>query len=678
MSNTEPINILIVDDNKNNLVSLRLLIKEYIDANVLLAESGMVALGILLEKQVDLIILDVQMPLMDGFETAKAIRARKKNQHIPIVFLTAAYSSKEFQQKGLMLGAADYLTKPIEAPQLISRIQSYLRFIKQDRQHKQELERKVQERTAELLTANKLLNQEIIEREKIEKALTEAKEAAEAANITKSQFIANMSHELRTPLNAIIGYSEMLKEDAEDLGQDNCISDLHKIHAAGIHLLGLINDVLDISKLEAGKMELFIENVELENLLEEVISTIQPLLENKDNTLIVERPDFLGEIQTDITKLRQMLLNLLSNAAKFTENASIRLKIYHQAQGEWIIFGVADEGIGMTEEQQKKLFQPFTQADSSTTRRYGGTGLGLTITKQFTEMMGGTISIDSEFGQGSTFTIRLPAHPKVTAINTPSEPKAPAKENNGIVLVIDDDASVRDKIKHDMSKLGYAVATAEDGPEGLKLANKLRPDAILLDVHMPDMDGWRILSMLKHDSLLAHIPVIMISMEEHKKKGYAMEATDYLTKPVKRDQLLATLEKYQIHGRSKGLVMVIEDEEFFRQAMVHILELDGWQVFQAQNGQMALDNLNNKKPSLILLDLLMPVMDGFEFLNRLHKHEKWHSIPVVVLTARELNPEEYARLNASVDTVFSKKAYNQEQLILHIHQLIAQSKARRN
>ncbi|HEC84767.1 MAG TPA: response regulator [Thioploca sp.] len=678
MSNTKPINILIVDDNKNNLFSLRHLIKEYIDANVLLAESGMAALGILLDKKVDLIILDVQMPHMDGFETAKAIRARKKNQHIPIVFLTAAYSSKEFQQQGLTLGAADYLTKPIEAPQLISRIQSYLRFIKQDRLHKQELERKVQERTSELLTANKLLNQEIIEREKIEKALKEAKEAAEAANLIKSKFMANMSHELRTPLNAIIGYSEMLKEDAEDLGQDNCISDLHKIHAAGMHLLGLINDVLDLSKIEAGKMELFIENVELENIIEDVISTIQPLLEKKDNTLIVERPDFLGKIQTDITKLRQMLLNLLSNAAKFTEKATIRLKIDHQAQSEWIIFCVTDEGIGMTEEQQKKLFQPFTQADSSTTRRYGGTGLGLTITKQFTEMMGGTISVDSEFGQGSTFTIHLPTHSKVTPINTPSEPKDPATitEGNGIVLVIDDDASVRDKLKHDMSKLGYAVAAAEDGPEGLKLANKLRPDAIILDVHMPDMDGWRILSMLKHDSLLAHIPVIMISMEEHKKKGYAMEATDYLTKPVKRDQLLATLEKYQIHGHSKGLVMVIEDEEFFRQAMVHILELEGWQVFQAQNGQTALDNLNNKKPSLILLDLLMPVMDGFEFLNRLHKHEKWHSIPVVVLTARELSAEEYARLNASVDTVFSKKAYNQEQLILHIHQLIAQSKAR--
>jgi len=680
MSNTDdPINILIVDDNNKNLFSLNVLIKEYIEANVLLAESGYAALGILLEQKVDLIILDVQMPEMDGFETAKAIRSRKKNQHIPIVFLTAAYKSEQFQQQGFALGAADYLTKPIDTPQLITRINSYLRFIKQDRQHKQELERKVKERTEKLLQANQSLNQEIIERQKIEQALKESKEAAEEANLTKSQFLANMSHELRTPLNAIIGYSEMLKEEAEDFGQDHCLDDLQKIHSAGMHLLGLINDVLDLSKIEAGKMDLFLEKLPLEQLIEEVISTIQPTIEKNGNTLIIERPDSLGEMQTDITKLRQMLLNLLSNAAKFTEQGGIRLKITRQKreEGEWIIFCIADEGIGMTEAQLQKLFQPFTQADASTTRRYGGTGLGLTITKQFTQMMGGTLSVDSEFGQGSTFTLLLPAHAKITPTNTqPYKPQSlTAKEGNGVILVIDDDAAVREKLQHDLSKLGYAVAVAEDGPEGLKLANKLIPDAILLDVHMPDMDGWRVLSMIKHDVLLAHIPVIMISMEEHKQKGYAMKATDYISKPVRRDKLVTLLKKYQIHGHSKGVVMVVEDEEFFRQAMVHILELEGWQVFSAPNGQIAIDNLDDKKPSLILLDLLMPEMDGFEFLNRLHLHEKWHSIPVVVLTAKMLSPEDYARLNGSVEQVLSKKSHTQEELVLHIHKLIAKSKS---
>jgi response regulator RpfG family c-di-GMP phosphodiesterase len=298
MSNTKPITLLIVDDNKNNLFTLRTLIKEYLDVQIVEADSGLAALKIISKQFVDLIILDVQMPEMDGFETAQAIRSRPRTQHIPIVFLTAAYKAEEFQQKGFAVGAADYLMKPIDTPQLITRIKSYLRFIEQDRLHKFDLENRVKERTIELSDANKslkqeiterqqvelALKQEIVERQQIEKALQEAKEASEAANHAKSQFMANMSHELRTPLNAIIGYSEMLKEEAEDLEPDDFIPDLQKIHSAGKHLLGLINDVLDLSKIEAGKMELFLEHVDLEIIINEVVSTIQPMIEKKQIT----------------------------------------------------------------------------------------------------------------------------------------------------------------------------------------------------------------------------------------------------------------------------------------------------------------------------------------------------------------------------------------------------------
>jgi signal transduction histidine kinase len=415
MSQNEFLNLLIVDDNPNNLLSLHSVIDEYIhDVYVFEANSGVAALNILMKTKVDLIILDVQMPEMDGFETAKIIQSRRKTRHIPIVFLTAAFKSEEFKQKGYAIGAADYLTKPIDTPQLISKIKTYLRFIRQERQHQMvefELEQKIQERTAELLQSNKLLQQEIIERKQMSEKLKWAKEAAEAANLAKTQFLANMSHELRTPLNVIIGYSEMLEEEAIDLGCENVTPDLEKICVAGKHLLGLINDILDITKIESGKMTLNCETFDLSTIITEMTTTVQPLMEKQGNTFQVHQDDNLGEMYVDVTKLRQILLNLLSNAAKFTENGLISLTVIGIRNNNENIrfdFKVTDTGIGMTDEQIQNLFQLFSQVDSSSTRKYGGTGLGLAIIKQFTELMGGTISVESQLEQGSTFTVRLP------------------------------------------------------------------------------------------------------------------------------------------------------------------------------------------------------------------------------------------------------------------------------
>jgi len=406
--------ILIVDDNKNNLLSLRSLIEEYIDqVQVLEADSGVAALNVLMKQEVDLIILDVQMPEMDGFETATLIRSRKKTQQIPLVFLTAAYKAEEFKQKGYAIGAADYLTKPIDTPQLISKINTYLRFIQLEHQHHQyerELARKVQERTAELLVANRSLKQEISERQQIEEKLKLAKDTAETANQIKSQFLATMSHELRTPLNAILGYSEMVKEEAIESGYKELLPDLNKVIASGKHLLVLINDVLDLSKIEAGEMKLYNETFNITDLVNEVVQTIQPYVEDTGNNLVVGQESDWGKMCADLTKIRQILLNLLDNAVKFTTQGTVTFKVTSQINqtSSWLYFQVSDTGIGLTAEQMERLFQIFTQVDSSSTRKYGGTGLGLAISQRFAEMMGGQITVQSTPGQGSTFTVRLP------------------------------------------------------------------------------------------------------------------------------------------------------------------------------------------------------------------------------------------------------------------------------
>jgi signal transduction histidine kinase len=653
--------LLIVDDVPAN-VSVLLEFLTEAGFKVLVAKDGKAALKKTEQALPDLVLLDVMMPGVGGFEVCKILKSEDKTRDIPIIFMTALADTVD-KVKGFSLGAVDYITKPFQQEEVLARVTSHLNIRKLQKQlelHAIELERRSLEHQQARYEAELARNE------------------AEVANRAKSTFLANMSHELRTPLNAIIGYSEMLKEELEDAGQEDYISDLAKIDTAGRHLLGLINDMLDLSKIEAGKMDLFLEQFDLACLINEVESTVQPLIEKKENKLVVTRSPQLGEMYTDMTKLRQMLLNLLSNAAKFTEQGTIYLAIERQLtkEGEWLTFCVSDDGIGMTEEQQQKLFQPFSQADSSTTRRYGGTGLGLAITKQFAEMMGGTVSVHSEFGKGSTFTLALPTPAQVekpVSVAMAKSPEGLLLEGEGVVLIIDDDTRMREKLKEDLSKLGYAVAVEGTGPEGLKLANKLRPDVILLSVQR--QTGWELLAALKNDTMLAHIPVIILSLEEDKQRGYAMGAIDCIDKGKARSELAAILDKYHVADKSQSLVMLVEDEAIQREVMTLTLESAGWRVFPAENGQVALEHLDDKKPSLIMLDLNMPVMDGFEFLDHLRKQEKWCSIPVVVLSAKQLTVEEQIQLNKYAQGIFNKTAYEKETLISHLHQLITGASA---
>jgi signal transduction histidine kinase/CheY-like chemotaxis protein len=532
--------------------------------------------------------------------------------------------------------------------------------LKQQHDH---LEEEMIVRTAELMALNA--------------QLTSSKERAEDASRAKSEFLANMSHELRTPLNAIIGYSELLQEEVGEQGQESTIPDLQKIGAAGKHLLGLINDILDLSKIESGRTQLCIESFDIRSAVEEVLSTVQPMADQKSNRLQIDCAPGLGSMDADIVKMRQILFNLVSNACKFTQNGTIWLSAVRQPGpgGDQIVFWVRDTGIGMTPEQITRLFRPFQQGEASTARKYGGTGLGLAISQHFCRLLGGEITVESKPAEGSAFTFRLPAsrtqplllHDLAADLSTHIDNPG----RNRTVLVIDDDPVIRDLMTRFLTREGFGVVSTGAANEVLDLARQWKPIAITLDILMGEISGWDILGALKADPELGDIPVIMVSIIDDKKRGFALGAADYLTKPVHPGRLTRLLQKYRKTG--EGTVLVIEDDEAIRQLLRRLLQRNGWQVAEAQNGREGLEQVGRAVPSLILLDLMMPEMDGFEFASRLRANEAWRSIPVVVLTAMELSAAEKRKLSENVTKIAHKAATSWASLMTELMGIVRNS-----
>jgi len=496
----------------------------------------------------------------------------------------------------------------------------------------------------------------------------------ESAVRLKSEFLANFSHEIRTPLNGILGYCELLAREEGSRLTPHGRRDLNVIKTNARTLLSLINDILDLSKIEAGRMDVVRENVDLVELASECVATVKEILKGKDVELSVHIADDAKVIFSDPLKLRQILLNLLSNAAKFTESGEIAVTA--EAQDGTLILHVEDTGIGIPADQLPFIFDKFRQVDGSSTRKVGGTGLGLAIVRELARLLGGEVAVTSQLGRGSKFTLTMgnaveASRPRPREVAVAPELSAAAAPSGATVLVVDDETLVQTLVQLELEKEGFRVLVATDGVQALSMAREQRPAVILLDIHLPKLDGWSVLTELKSDRELAGIPVVLLSIEEQRAKGFSLGACEYLVKPVETERLLSIVRR--AIAPASGEVLVVDDDSQLRQLFGRHLRSAGFVVAEAADGVEALLRARVVDPALLILDLMMPTIDGFEVLRKLR--ESGSKVPVVILTGKDLSREEEKQIIDALGKVVQKGGQAIEQVLREARGLLSEHRS---
>jgi len=677
--------ILTIDDSLTYLEFL----SEHLEAEgyeVHKCTSGQDGLDQILNESFDCILVDLMMPSIDGIEVCRRINAMRSKLDRPLVVLMlTAQENKEDLTRALEAGADDFVGKSSDMAVLKGRIRALLRrktFQEENQRILEELKNKeletvrarAEKEAAEVRGA--LVEQLEITAEDLKRsraALLIAKEAAEQANKAKSEFLANMSHELRTPLNSVIGFANvLLKNKAGNLRADD-VNFLERIQVNGKHLLGLINQILDLSKVEAGRAELELSRVSLGVLVHETVAQLEGQYRDKEVRLLTDLPDALAEIQTDQSKLKQIIINLVGNAFKFTHKGTVTVRVAAESQSRRPVrIDVVDTGIGIPTDRLDAIFEAFQQADASTTRTYGGTGLGLTISRALCQLMDYRLVVTSEVGKGTTFSILLVPESEGEMIAEQSglpEPVPAAAAAHAaktlpvgdlgalrdkLILIIDDESDARVLLMQLIESYGCRVIAATSGEQGLRMAREFDPDLITVDLIMPQMDGWQVVKELKNDARLKDIPVVVVSVVARERAGKILGAVDVVEKPLIHEDLIAVISRNLVGGKSK--VLVIDDDPDARRIVTACLAEEGVQTETATNGREGLDVLQRFSPDLIFLDLIMPEMDGISFLDHLRADSQHCHLPVVVITAKHLTPHEIQQLSSETRGILRKTA----------------------